>query len=144
MKRITTYGLTAVALAFGIASVGHADQDGKDCNLRTLRGSYVFAASGYNIIGGVAQPKAIVELIDFNGDGTLVVSGATRSLNGVIAQIPPGGTGEYAIGEGCVGTLSFTGGPRFDIYVSPHGENVSMIQTDPNTVFQGAATRSSH
>jgi hypothetical protein len=144
MKRSTKYSLTAVALAFGIASIGHADQDGKTCDSTTLRGSYMFAASGYNIIGGVAQPKAIVEVIDFNGDGALTVSGATRSLNGVITQIPPGGTGDYAVDQGCVGTLAFSGGPRFDIFVSPHGEKVAMIQTDMNTVLQGTATRLSH
>ena len=41
------------------------------CTLRTLRGTYVFSASGFNIVAGVAQPKAIVEVIVFNGDGTL-------------------------------------------------------------------------
>ena len=43
--------------------------DGKACTVQTLRGSYLFAASGFNIVAGVAQPKAIVEGIDFNGDG---------------------------------------------------------------------------
>ncbi|HEY2976079.1 MAG TPA: hypothetical protein VGJ48_26430 [Pyrinomonadaceae bacterium] len=40
--------------------------------MHTLRGSYLFATHAWNIVGGVAQPKAIVEGIDFNGDGTLV------------------------------------------------------------------------
>jgi hypothetical protein len=144
MKLITKYSLTAVALAFGVASIGHAHQDEKDCSARTLRGSYMFAASGYNIVFGVAQPKAIVELIDFNGDGTLTVAAATRSLNGAITEIPPGGTGDYTIDQGCVGTLAFSAGPRFDIFVSPLGEKVSMIQTDKDTVLQGTLTRLSH
>jgi hypothetical protein len=52
------------------------------CRLHTLRGSYVFAATGYDIVGGVAQPKAIVEAIDFHGDGTLSVPAVTVSVNG--------------------------------------------------------------
>ena len=56
------------------------------CTERTLRGSYVFSASGFNIVGGVQQPKAIVEVIVFNGDGTLDVPAATVSLNGLIVR----------------------------------------------------------
>jgi len=121
MTRTTKHSLTAMSLAlFGIAAVGYANQDGKECNLGTLPGSYVFAANGYNIVGGVAQPKAIIELIDFDGDGTLSVPGGTRSLNGAVAQIQPGGGGTYTLEENCTGTLAFTGGPSFDIYLSPH------------------------
>jgi hypothetical protein len=144
MNNITKYSLTAAVLALAIGGIGHAEQEGKKCSLATLRGSYVFAANGYNIVGGAAQPKTIVELIDFNGDGTLSVPGGTRSLNGVIAQIPPGGGGDYTLEQDCTGTLAFSGGPTFDIYVSPLGETVWMIQTTPNTVFQGPATRLSH
>ena len=56
------------------------------CGVRTLRGTYTFAASGFNIVAGVAQPKAIVEVIEFNGDGTLSVPAATLSANGVIIR----------------------------------------------------------
>ena len=49
----------------------------------TLDGLYVFTAPGFNIVAGVPQPKAIVELIDFHGDGELTVPAATVSINGV-------------------------------------------------------------
>src|ERR1041384_6313238 len=88
MKRLTRQSLVAVAMAVGVSGVALADND---CSLKTLRGSYVFAANGYNIVSGIAQPKTIVEVIDFNGDGTLSVPAATRSLNGVIARTSPGG-----------------------------------------------------
>jgi hypothetical protein len=88
----TLLGAVSVAgeAALGVSAIALA---GNDCTLKTLRGTYVFAASGYNIVAGVAQPKAIVEIIDFNGDGTLSVPAATRSLNGVIARSTPGGPG---------------------------------------------------
>jgi hypothetical protein len=41
---------------------------GPACAERTLRGSYVFSAAGFNIVGGVQQPKAIVEAIVFHGE----------------------------------------------------------------------------
>jgi hypothetical protein len=138
MKRLTRQSLVAAAMAVGMSGVALADND---CTLKTMRGSYVFAANGYNIVAGVAQPKTIVEVIDFNGDGTLSVPAATRSVNGVIARTPPGGTGSYTVDAGCKGTISFAGGPSFDIFISPKGEMLWMIQTNSDTVFQGKATR---
>lgn len=58
----------------------------------------------------VPQPKAIVEVISFNGDGTLTVPGVTASINGVILQPPPG-TGEYTVAADCTGTITFHGAP---------------------------------
>ena len=138
LKRLTRQSLIAATMALGLSGVALADND---CNLKTLRGSYVFAANGYNIVSGVAQPKTIVEVIDFNGDGTLSVPAATRSVNGVIARTPPGGTGSYTVDTGCKGTIAFTGGPSFDIFISPKGETLWMIQTNSDRVFQGTATR---
>ena len=115
-----------------------------ECTLATLRGSYIFAARGYNIVVNVAQPKAIVEPIDFKGDGTISVPAATRSLNGIIGRSPAGGTGSYTVDSGCKGNLTFAGGPSFDIFVSPNGDKLWLIQTNPDTVFQGTAARVSH
>jgi hypothetical protein len=142
LKRLMRQSLVAAAMALGVSGVALADNDGNDCTLKTLSGVYVFAASGYNIVAGVAQPKAIIEVIDFNGDGTLSVPAATRSVNGVIARTPPGGTGSYTVEADCTGTIAFDG-PSFDIFISPRGEKLWMIQTNPDTVFQGTATRSS-
>jgi hypothetical protein len=142
LKRMTRQTLVAATLALGLSGIALADND---CTLKTLRGSYVFAAKGYTIFNigpaGTAQPKAIIEVINFNGDGTLSVPAATRSVNGVIARSPAGGTGSYTADSSCTGTIAFTGGPSFDIFISPNGEMLWMIQTNPDTVFQGTATR---
>ena len=53
------------------ASSEKSHHDDEFCGLRTLRGTYVFSARGFNIVAGLAQPKAIVEVVEFNGDGTL-------------------------------------------------------------------------
>ena len=116
-----------------------AEGEQPPCTVRSLRGSYVFSATGFNIVGGVPQPKAIVEVIVFQGDGTLDVSAATVSLNGVIIRSLPS-SGSYTVEDGCTGTVTLNG-PTFDIVVSKGGDDISMIQTNPNTVFQGLATR---
>jgi len=111
------------------------------CTERTLRGSYVFSASGFNIVGGVQQPKAIVEVIVFNGDGTLDVPAATVSLNGLIVRSQHS-SGTYTVEDDCSGTITFNG-PTYDMFLSKDGDDISMIQTNTNTVSQGLATRTS-
>lgn len=150
MKRLTNIGslistraLPALlaAMALGVAGSARAEGEAQACGPQTLQGSYVFTAQGFNIVSGAAQPKAIVEGIDFHGDGTFSVPFATVSINGVIIQVPPGGVGTYAVDTSCQGTVSFMNGPNFNIFVARNGRRVSMIQTDPNTVFQGITTR---
>jgi hypothetical protein len=109
------------------------------CTVRTLRGSYVFSATGFNIVGGVPQPKAIVEVITFHGDGRLDVPVATVSLNGLILRSLPS-FGTYTVEDDCTGTVTLNG-PTFDIFLSPDGDEISLIQTNPSTVFQGLARR---
>ncbi|HEX7116121.1 MAG TPA: hypothetical protein VF193_13410 [Steroidobacter sp.] len=112
----------------------------KECSLGTLRGNYVFSASGHSLIGDVWIPKAIVETLHFNGDGTLSVIAATVANaggSGAVTQSPPGGTGTYVLDTNCRGTLQFTPGPSFDIFVARRGGGLWMIQTNPGNVFQG-------
>lgn len=139
--------LITAAMTSGISRNARANAAQAPCGAHTLRGSYVFNAHGWNIVGGVAVPKAIVEGIDFNGDGTAAVPFATVSINGNISQ-SSGGVGTYTVDPDCTGTLSFAGvpGPTFDIVVQPAGKQVWMIQTGaavgpPTAVFEGTATK---
>jgi hypothetical protein len=132
--------LVAAAMAFGMSGTALADSNGQILSVQTLRGPYLFATHGWNIVGGVAQPKAIVEGINFNGDGTLVSPFATLSVNGFIIHTS-GSVGSYTVEASGQGILTFTGGPSFDIFVEANGKQVWMIQTDANTVFQGTATK---
>lgn len=148
-KNLTVQLLAAGLLAAGMWSVAAAKnsdmhatvqpQEGRACTLATLRGSYLFAASGFNIVGGVAQPKAIHEGIEFSGDGTLTVPSVTLSVNGNVSH-PPGAPGTYTVEADCRGTIVFSSGPTFDTVVALDGRMVWMFQTNPNTVFQGTAT----
>jgi hypothetical protein len=97
-------------------------------------------------VAGVAVPKAIVQLIRFNGDGTLTVPTATRSVNGVIVRSPPNGIGTYTLAPDCTGSITFgPPGPTFDVFVAPRGARLRMIQiTDPTQagpVLQGSGAR---
>src|SRR5207249_11405657 len=136
VKSITSYLLFACALvslvaamALGTSDTARAALGPQPCGVYMLRGSYLFATHGWNIVGGVAQPKAIVEGIDFNGDGTLVSPFATVSINGFIVH-SAASAGSYTVDPDCTGTLTFTGGPSFDIFVDPRGgKQLWLIQT---------------
>src|SRR5438876_12372412 len=133
VKSITTSLLFACALvslvaamALGTSGTARAALGPQPCGVYMLRGSYLFATHGWNIVGGVAQPKAIVEGIDFNGDGTLVSPFATVSVNGFIIHTS-GSVGSYTVEASGQGTLTFTGGPSFDIFVEASGQPVWML-----------------
>src|SRR5262249_37366137 len=144
MKKFTVHILVAGALAvgtWGVASAKDSDrrdafqpQEERACTLETLRGSYVFAASGFNIVGWGAQPKAVQNALEFNGDGTVTVPAQSLSLNGNIIR-RPGNPGTYMVEADCRGTLVFSDGPSFDVVVALDGKTVWMFQTNPNTVF---------
>ena len=140
MRTLTWHVFICAALVLGACGSAGADERDHGCTSRTLRGTYVFSATGFNIVAGVAQPKAIVEVIHFNGDGTLSVPSATLSANGVIIRSLPGGFGTYTVEDDCTGTIAFSG-PAFDAVLSRDGDTISMIQTNPGTVFQGTAAR---
>ncbi|HWG35821.1 MAG TPA: hypothetical protein VN650_16785 [Gemmatimonadaceae bacterium] len=141
MRTLTKQRLVVAAMALGIAGAALANEDANSCRPEVLDGLYAFSATGYNIVGGVAQPKAITEFILFNGDGTISGPGATVSINGTIVRSPAGGTGTYTLSGDCIGSLTFGSGQSFDMFVSPKGEDLWMIQTNPNSVLQGNATR---
>ena len=137
--------LVAAAVAFGMSGSALAGGEAQVCGPQTLSGTYIFTASGFSIIDGVAQPKAIVEGIVFNGDGTLISPFATVSLNGVILR-STNSVGTYTVAGDCTGTLAFTAGPSFDIFVGRQAKEISMIQTAGPVlaVFEGLAKKVSN
>lgn len=129
------------------------------CRNDNLKGLFVFSTSGMQRPGGPGTPwvpKAILEVLQFGGDGIVTTPLIT------IANPPPfdlgnyfpldeawpigGSSGQYTLNEDCSGTVQFNdaGNVRFRIYVdrTPRPAKIWMIQTNPlNNVFQGVAER---
>ena len=141
--------ITIIAMMFSTSSNVQAQTSPPTCGANTLHGLYVFDAHGWNVVGGVAQPKAILEGIHFNGDGTLSSPFATVSINGTILHFGTG-AGSYTVDADCTGTITFSNGPTYDIFVDHRGgKQLWMIQTGPavpgipptGPVFEGTAVR---
>lgn len=139
--------LAAIA-ALAVPSLASADNWWPDsprrCGAGALRGLYVFSASGFNVIGGAAIPKAITLTLRFNGDGTMTVPTATIVVNGSTIPFPPNFAGTYSVEGDCTGKLQF--GPNaFNLVVAPFGYEVYLNQTGNAppalAVLQGVAPR---
>ena len=133
----------ALALIAALARPTHAGPDeSHECSTRTLRGVYLFHASGYNIVNGVAVPKAVIQKGVFDGEGNVSTPAISLSINGIILQ-PAGAPGTYTVDADCTGTMVFAdaAGNKYSLQITPTGDEINMLQTTPNTVFQGTAKR---
>jgi len=132
-----------------------AANSARRCADHLLRGQYIFAASGFtrapnSLPGTPWVPKAIVEVLEFSGDGTLTTPALTLANPfgdlGNVVQPPSGGSpGLYSINDDCSGTVQFLSDVNvmYRIHVDPADrDTIWMIQTSPaNNVIQGSAKR---
>jgi hypothetical protein len=153
VKSITSYLLFACALvslvaamALGTSGTARAAADTQVCSVGMLRGLYLWTWDGYQNFGGNSVPKAIMQGIRFNGDGTTINPFGTVNIGGTIIIDATGGVGTYTVAANCTGTLSITNGPSFNMYVGPGAQQLWITQTgggpgDGNGLGVGTATR---
>ena len=151
MKRV---GLWAVGIGV-LASVGlltvtqgyAGDNDGATkCTVKTLKGRYLFAGAGtlFPPAFGVTEESVdnVAGFHIFNGDGT-GQDFVTFTVNGVDQHVPSPDPLTYTLNSDCTGTYTvLDGGPSFDIFVSPNGEELAVIATGPgNALAEGPNRR---
>jgi hypothetical protein len=144
VKRVSLWVIAVFVIQGSIMlRQGYAEENPTSCTLATLKGLYVFDATGYDIDNSTPEPKAVVEQLTLKGDGTLT-SLATVSLDGAIHS-GVSGSGTYTVNQNCTGTLTFHGsGFTFDLFIAPNGGRFHMIETVPNSVLAGEVRRVSH
>ena len=117
----------AATMAPGTSATARAAAD-RHCSADMLRGLYLWTWDGYQNIGGNLVPKAIMQGLRFNGDGTTFNPFGTVNIGGFIIIDATGGVGTYTVAADCTGTLSITDGPSFNIYVGPGAQQVWTTQ----------------
>ena len=154
MKRRGLFWAGGVALILllvvGVAALttvgaGYAkDEDASSrakCSVATLEGTYLFAQNGVEIKGNDQRPFAIAGYDVFDGNGE-VKGLASANFNGKITRKEPL-PGTYTVKANCTGTLTFTNGTRYDIFIAPDGSMFTFVRTNPEIVSAGFEERGS-
>jgi hypothetical protein len=103
----------------------------------TLRGAYM--SKGGGTVVGVGS-VAFIGTVYFDGKGG-ITNPYTVSFAGTISRVV--GKATYTVNSDCTATFTTTTDPiqHFDMRVSPDGSKIDYIETDPNTVISGSASR---
>jgi hypothetical protein len=106
-----------------------------------LRGSYLWTFDAYENFDGNFVPVAVMQGLQFNGDGTTLNTFGTVNIGGTIIFDVTGAVGTYTVAPDCTGTLSPAPGiaPTFNIYVGPGAQQVWTIQSSPDSLAPGVS-----
>jgi hypothetical protein len=154
MKRVGKWALGIGVLAsVGLLSVAQGYAGASDgapkCTLATLKGRYLFGGGSGTLFPpafGVTEPSvgSAAGYHIFNGDGT-GQDYVTLTINGVDQHVPSPFDLTYTLNADCTGTYTVLplgqGLPTFDIFVSPNGDEMTSVNTDPGTAGSFAPSR---
>jgi hypothetical protein len=142
MRRLANAaGIVAIAgLSLSSALAASNEQELQDsnghrvCTLATLKGRYLFAASGVILppAFGVTVPTegADAGLRTLNGDGTGSDTVTVRIGNNIVLENAVSLL-SYTVNADCTGTITVVNGPSFDIFIAPDGSEFAEIATAP-------------
>ena len=131
-------------MTLGTSATAGPAADAQGCSVGMLRGLYLWTFEGYSDLGGNLVPRAVMQGLRFNGDGTTFNPFGTVNVGGTIIIDVTGGVGTYTVAADCTGTLSITDGPSFNIYVEPGAQQVWTTEIVGGAVIGvgvGTATR---
>ena len=146
-KGLWAGGLALILLVVGAAvlttvGAGYAKDENASrakCSEATLKGTYLFAQNGVEIKGEEQRPFAIAGYDVFDGQGE-VKGLASANFNGKITRKEPL-PGTYTVKANCTGTLTFTNGTRYDMFIAPDGSEFAFVRTNPEFVSAGFEQR---
>ena len=130
------------AMGQGTSATARAEADARGCSEHMLRGLYLWTFDGYASLGGNLVPKAVMQGLRFNGDGTTFNPFGTVNIGGTIIFDATGGPGTYTVNPDCTGTLTPAPGisPTFNIYVGPGAQQVWTLEiSNPNPAGIGVS-----
>ena len=134
-------GLVGV-LAVGTGFANDENAAKAKCSEATLDGTYLFAQNGVEIKGNNDQsPFAIAGYDVFDGNG-LVKGLASANFNGETFRNEPL-PGTYSVKANCTGTVTFTNGTRYDVFIASDGSKFTFVRINPEFVSAGFEVRGS-
>jgi hypothetical protein len=144
-NQIGMLAMVAVAIANLTGCTGKTSSAQQTCSLGTLKGNYIFAYDGFNVMGPTMTdrlPFASAGHETYKGNGE--VNGiTTTSVNGVVTTVAYSGT--YTVAPDCSGTTTLTDEndvtTHYRIVIQPDGLVVGYVGTDSNVVTAGYESR---
>jgi len=138
MNRIGLWAVgIGVLVSVGVLTVeqGFADDGAPRCTLATLKGRYLFGGGtatlfppAFGLTEQAIGSAAGFHIFNGNGSGHDYV---TFTLNGIDQHVPSPNDLTYTLKGDCTGTYAVVGGgPTFDIFVSPNGDEMTSINTN--------------
>ncbi len=125
------------------AAAPSATRTSPSCRDAALKGTYIYYNDGWLVSRGKKEPYSIAGVDHFNGAGT--GHGVTTfDVNGKVVNANTPETSTYTIKADCIGKVVFdTAGSigHFNMYVSPSGHLLSLVETDPGSVGGGTESR---
>ena len=87
-------GCLVAAMTLGTSDTARAtERFPQPCSVQTLHGLYLWTFDGYANLGGNLVPKAVMQGLRFNGDGTTYNTFGTVNIGGRIMIDATGGVG---------------------------------------------------
>jgi len=87
----------AATMVPGTSATARAAADARACSEHMLRGLYLWTFDGYASLGGSLVPKAVMQGLRFNGDGTTFNPFGTVNIGGKIIFDAGGFSGTYTV-----------------------------------------------
>ena len=147
---IVACGLVSLTAAMAQSTIGVSRPAAGErvCREGMLRGLYMWTFDAQTNVDGNFVPTAVMQGLQFNGDGTTYNAFGTVNIGGTLIFDVTGFSGTYTVNPDCTGTLSPAPGiaPTFNIYVGPGAQQVWIIQSGPEGdgtpgVTKGTAVR---
>jgi hypothetical protein len=126
------------ALAGGLASHTAMAQEQWACSQGNAVMNGVYVVTGGGTVTGVG-PIASLALIIYNGDGTGTLVFGTTTVNGTSTtsnHVPV----TFAVNADCSGS-KILGKTHMNFVITPDGNTINWIVTDPGATFSGTAVR---
>ena len=123
-----TCALGCLVAAMALGTSGNAQATAafpQPCGV--LNGLYLWTFDGYAIVNGNLVPKAVMQGIQFNGDGTTINQFGTVNVGGSSFDVS-GTVGTYTVAPNCTGTISTASGLSFNMYVGPGARQLWITQ----------------
>jgi hypothetical protein len=124
-------GMVLPGVVLGSERKGHQDEE---CSVATLFGEYLFTgradAPGYAHTAGL--PSVFAGVFTFDREGKM--SGVSSQSRGGVISPRRIVSATYTLDPDCIGTITFSGGERFDLFIARDGGEGNFIRVDEGSI----------